>query len=104
MTTTVQFLDVPKIIEVCKFQSSVAICEELAVAFVIHVGLYSLRGVERFPFLIAPQANLPNTNFFSWSNNLREKYEQKLSFISAIQKPFTKLLIFTMLASKGPGI
>ena len=68
MCFTLQTADLPKVIEVCKFQSSITICEELTVAFVIHMRLYCFCGVEGLPFLIAPQANLPNTNLLSWKN------------------------------------
>lgn len=70
--------DLPKIIEVCKFQKSIPICEELAVTPVIHVSLYSFRGVEGLPPLIAPQANLPHTNFLSWKSKLRKKIWKQL--------------------------
>lgn len=55
----------PKIIEVCKFQGSISICEEFAVAFIIHVSLYCFCRVEGFPFFIAPDADFPNANFLS---------------------------------------
>ena len=99
---TLHTTDLPKIIEVCKFQSSITVREELTVAFVIHVCLYSFRGVEGFPFLIAPQANLPNANFLSWKNKWRTKHKgsflrpaQSSQCISAIQKTCIKFLIFT---------
>lgn len=72
---TVHTTDSPKIIEVCEFQSSITVCEELTVAFVTHVCLHCFCGVEGLPFLIAPQANLPNANLLSWKNNLRTKHK-----------------------------
>ena len=71
-----QTTDLPKIIEVCELQSSITIREELTVAFVIHVRLYSFRGVKGFPFLIAPRANLPHADFLSWQN--KKVFEEKI--------------------------
>lgn len=55
----------PKIIEICKFQGSISICEEFAVAFVIHMSLDCFRRVEGFPLFITPDADFPNANFLS---------------------------------------
>lgn len=55
----------PKIIEICKFQGSISICEEFAVAFIIHMSLDRFGRVEGFPLFIAPDADFPNANLLS---------------------------------------
>lgn len=55
----------PEVIEVCKLQGSISLSEELAVTLVIHVCLHSFGCVKGFSLLVAPQADLPNSNLLS---------------------------------------
>lgn len=98
---TLQTTDLPKIIEVCKFQKSIPICEELTVAPVMHVSLHGFRGVEGLPFLIAPQANLPNTNFLSCKRQWRKEkntyvYMRKQLFAARLISPSISTIQNTM--------